>query len=154
MGEGGNREQVVKDLRAFLKKLECALLRSSHGRFREWISRSLRTGTGALHRFSKTFGGPAQGLAEVQSSDGRLLTDPLEINTAKAEAWAVYWKAERNPPPLPGWWPRLLQRAQEEEAPEITEDEVISSLQCFRGGSGWEATDKIPTGGDSFQTRR
>ncbi len=110
------------------------------GRFRDWISSSLTMGAGALHKYSKSYGAPAQELADVRGSDGSLI-DPLEINKAKAAHWGQYWQAERRPTESPELWPRLVRKAQEEERKEISPDGVKHSLKMFRarigiGGNG------------------
>ena len=139
------QKATVTNLKVLVKKLEVSLLRSSHRRFKDWITNSLRTGGGAVHRFTKQFGEPRRHLADEYDDQGEVLNDPLKIVEQKATRWGTLWRASPGPKPTPDWWQELRRRADAEDRQEITLDQLGQALRCFRR--------RIGMGGDRVNPR-
>ena len=123
--DGGKLSVQLQLLRPLLGRIERSILARARDRYRDWISNSLKTGAGALHRYAKEYGQPKANLADAFTVDGELILDARKAVAAKAAFWGGLWQAEQSPPPeAPGGpssggerasktWPRSRWRTSE-----------------------------------------
>ncbi len=140
----GGAETLVKLKAFFVRKLEGHLLRRSHRRFKDWVSKSLKTGAGALHRYTRTFGEPAAQLAEVRGADGQLITGVLEQTDHKAAQWRELWQASQTPLPAAPWWRELRRKLELQERHPVEVEDLRAALRCFKTKVGMGPDQQNP----------
>ncbi len=77
-------------LKKTVKQIESTIFRSSRARFKDWIANSLKSGAGALHKYTKQYGAQRPQLAAVLNEQGELVADALQVVEAEASYWGPF----------------------------------------------------------------
>ena len=136
MAEDSPRHKgILKGLDTMLQRIERRLLQDGRRSYQDWIREQLKTGAGALHRLSTSWGEPLKALAPECDEAGEVMVEPLDIAAAKAQRWGKLWRTDVQPS-WTSWWAKLRERADSQERTEIEVEAVRSALKVFKAHVG------------------